>query len=132
MILCSVTQFGSLYTELYFNVANSISVSLPFSAIYCLIFSPAYVFDALISYLRCCESDSNAHIDSGGAECTGFSWERDENENEDDIDDLPSITPSAGDSESTDEDSNLSNSRGRKHTFFQVSDRWLYANYYHY
>lgn len=90
-------------------------------------FSPAYVFDALISYLRCCESDSNAHIDSGGAECTGFSWERDENENEDDIDDLPSITPSAGDSESTDEDSNLSNSRGRKHTFFQVSDRLLYV-----
>ncbi|MPC50330.1 E3 ubiquitin-protein ligase UBR5 [Portunus trituberculatus] len=57
----------------------------------------AYVFDALISYLRCCESDSSAHIDSGGAECTGFSWERDENENEDDMDDLPSITPSAGD-----------------------------------
>ncbi|XP_050693642.1 E3 ubiquitin-protein ligase hyd-like isoform X3 [Eriocheir sinensis] len=85
----------------------------------------AYVFDALISYLRCCESDSNAHIDSGGAECTGFSWERDENENEDDIDDLPSITPSAGDSESTDEDSNLSNSRGRKHTFFQRSQSTL-------
>lgn len=83
------------------------------------------MFDALISYLRCCESDSNAHIDSGGAECTGFSWERDENENEDDIDDLPSITPSAGDSESTDEDSNLSNSRGRKHTFFQVSDKLI-------
>ncbi|XP_068224173.1 E3 ubiquitin-protein ligase UBR5 isoform X7 [Palaemon carinicauda] len=80
----------------------------------------AYVFDALISYIRCCESDSNAHVDSGGAECTGFSWERDENENEDDIDDLPSITPSAGDSESADEDSNLSNSRGRKHIFFQV------------
>lgn len=90
------------------------------------------MFDALISYLRCCESDSNTHIDSGGAECTGFSWERDENENEDDIDDLPSITPSAGDSESTDEDSNLSNSRGRKHTFFQVSDRLLYVNHYHY
>lgn len=87
-----------------------------------LLFSPAaYVFDALISYLRCCESESSAHIDSGGAECTGFSWERDENENEDDMDDLPSITPSAGDSESADEDSNLSNSRGRKHTFFQVS-----------
>ncbi|XP_069947908.1 E3 ubiquitin-protein ligase UBR5 isoform X2 [Cherax quadricarinatus] len=85
----------------------------------------AYVFDALISYLRCCESDSNAHIDSGGAECTGFSWERDENENEDDLDDLPSITPSAGDSESVDEDSNLSNSRGRKHTFFQRSQSTL-------
>lgn len=85
----------------------------------------AYVFDALISYLRCCESDSNAHIDSGGAECTGFSWERDENENEDDMDDLPSITPSAGDSESADEDSNLSNSRGRKHTFFQRSQSTL-------
>lgn len=88
----------------------------------CNLLSPptAYVFDALISYLRCCETDSSAHIDSGGAECTGFSWERDENENEDDMDDLPSVTPSAGDSESADEDSNLSNSRGRKHTFFQV------------
>ncbi|KAK4302521.1 hypothetical protein Pmani_025398 [Petrolisthes manimaculis] len=85
----------------------------------------AYVFDALISYLRCCESESSAHIDSGGAECTGFSWERDENENEDDMDDLPSITPSAGDSESADEDSNLSNSRGRKHTFFQRSQSTL-------
>lgn len=90
------------------------------------------MFDALISYLRCCESDSNAHIDSGGAECTGFSWERDENENEDDIDDLPSITPSAGDSESTDEDSNLSNSRGRKHTFFQVSDSLLFDYFCYY
>ncbi|XP_047482711.1 E3 ubiquitin-protein ligase hyd-like isoform X2 [Penaeus chinensis] len=85
----------------------------------------AYVFDALISYLRCCETDSSAHIDSGGAECTGFSWERDENENEDDMDDLPSVTPSAGDSESADEDSNLSNSRGRKHTFFQRSQSTL-------
>lgn len=87
------------------------------------------MFDALISYLRCCETDSSAHIDSGGAECTGFSWERDENENEDDMDDLPSVTPSAGDSESADEDSNLSNSRGRKHTFFQVHTVKLFHYY---
>ncbi|CAL4094503.1 unnamed protein product, partial [Meganyctiphanes norvegica] len=85
----------------------------------------AYVFDALISYLRCCESDSSASVDSGGAESTGFSWERDENENEDDLDDLTSIPPSTGDSESADEDSNLSNSRGRKHTFFQRSQSTL-------
>lgn len=85
----------------------------------------AYVFDALISYLRCCEADSSASVDSGGAESTGFSWERDENENEDDLDDLTSIPPSTGDSESADEDSNLSNSRGRKHNFFQRSQSTL-------
>ena len=85
----------------------------------------AYVFDALISYMKCCESDSASRIETSGTENPRFPFEGDENDNDDEMDDLPSVTPSAGDSESADEDSNLSTSRGKKHAFFVRSQSTL-------
>ncbi|XP_060590423.1 E3 ubiquitin-protein ligase UBR5-like isoform X1 [Ruditapes philippinarum] len=82
----------------------------------------AYVFDALIYYMRS-GTDTDTDVLRDGISV--ISWqEHDENENDDHDDDLNNAM--SMDTESIDGDGEMSGKQGRKHTFFQRSDSTLF------
>ncbi|XP_078331394.1 E3 ubiquitin-protein ligase UBR5-like isoform X2 [Crassostrea virginica] len=77
----------------------------------------AYVFDALIYYMRS-GIDTDADVFRDGISV--ISWDHDENENEDHDDDP--VTNMSVDNESVDGESDVTTKSGRKHPFFHRSD----------
>lgn len=82
----------------------------------------AYVFDALIYYMRS-GTDTDTDVLRDGISV--ISWQdHDENENDDHDDDLNNAM--SMDTESIDGDSEMTGKQGRKHPFFQRSDSTLF------
>ncbi|XP_062606641.1 E3 ubiquitin-protein ligase UBR5-like isoform X3 [Saccostrea cucullata] len=77
----------------------------------------AYVFDALIYYMRS-GIDTDADVFRDGISV--ISWDHDENENEEHDDDP--VTNMSMDNESVDGESDVTTKSGRKHQFFHRSD----------
>ncbi|UYV60139.1 UBR5 [Cordylochernes scorpioides] len=101
----------------------------------------AYVFDALIYYMRSGLDGSDAEVvrdglasnpwleQVSGRPCGLLSWPtpqraQEENENDENEEDVSVAQPM--DTDSADEDSHLTSSKGRKHPFFQRSDSTLF------
>lgn len=83
----------------------------------------AYVFDALIYYMR---SGPESDLDGGKDGISVNSWQDHEETENDDHDDDISNSNIAMDSESCDGDSDTTSKLGRKHPFFQRSDSTIF------